>query len=373
MIENKLINLNFYTNAYGNETVKILGDSANISYSSLASCRLQQLPALEAARSLGIKPEIWSLHSEFPEHLEEMHSARLCIVGKLLAPTLKLRSSMAMANLAALTRLKSKKIPILAVYSDHHLIHREKQIRDLHQDLFNLVDGAVFPTKKLESMAKRLISRNIKSYIIEDPCQIKNYIPYNKKNTNEKFEIIWFGQSQNLKYLFEILPSIAQQKYPGNGIRLTILSNDLNKASSQFTDYIRQKSTSNLTFRLINWNIDMQPTQFEDALKLADIALIPSNPNDPHKMGVSHNRLVDSIKSGCIPIASPMDSYRELSKLCIITEDFPEAICQLIRDYKRISFKHSLHREALLARFTPESNLDKWKKTILDISSVHQS
>ena len=135
-------------------------------------------------------------------------------------------------------------------------------------------------------MAKRLISRNIKSYIIEDPCQIKDYIPYNKKNTNEKFEIIWFGQSQNLKYLFEILPSIAQQKYPGKGIRLTILSNDLNKASSQFTDYIRQKSTSNLTFRLINWNIDMQPTQFEDALKLADIALIPSNPNDPHKMGV---------------------------------------------------------------------------------------
>ena len=61
----------------------------------------------------GIKPEIWSLHSEFPEHLEEMHSARLCIVGKLLAPTLKLRSSMAMANLAALTRLKSKKYPYL--------------------------------------------------------------------------------------------------------------------------------------------------------------------------------------------------------------------------------------------------------------------
>ena len=352
MTENKLINLNFYTNACGNETHKILGNTDNISYSSLASCRLQQMPALEAARSLGIEPEIWSLHSEFPEYLEEMHSARLCIVGKLLAPTLKLRRSMAMANLAALARLRSKKIPILAVYSDHHLIHHEKQIRDLHQDLFNLIDGAVFPTKKLESMAKKLISNNIKSYVIEDPCQIKNYLPYNEKAANEKFELIWFGQSQNLKYLFEILPSIAQRKYPGKGIRLTILSNDLDKASSQFTNYIEQKSASNFTFRLINWNIDLQPTQFEDALKLADIALIPSNPNDPHKMGVSHNRLVDSIKSGCIPIASPMDSYQELRKLCIITEDFPESICRLIRDYKRISSKHSLYREALLARFT---------------------
>ncbi|MDO6351121.1 hypothetical protein Q3Y53_01075 [Synechococcus sp. YX-04-1] len=370
MSTNRLINLNFYANVAGNETEKILGTSENMSYSSLASCRLQQFPALEAARSLGINPEIWSLHSEFPEHLEEMQDAKLCIVGKLSAPTIKLQRSMAMANLAALTRLKNKKIPILAVYSDHHLIHRVERIRNLHLDLFKIADGVVFPTKKLAAMADNAISNDTKKYIIEDPWQVKDYLPYNFKNADDKFELLWFGQAKNLKYLFRILPGIAEKRYPGRGANLTILSNKLDEVRSELDRYLSNQKNGNLTFNLVNWRNDLQPHQFENALRQADVVLIPSDPKDPVKMGVSHNRLVDSIKSGCVPIASPMESYQELSKVCIITHDFPQAIYELMSDYKRISTKHSRHRETLLSRFSPAENLKKWRNAIQDMSSI---
>ena len=48
-------------------------------------------------------------------------------------------------------------------------------------------------------------------------------------------------------------------------------------------------------------------SKFLDLLILPD----PIKPNDALKVGVSHNRLVDSVRSGCVPVASEMPSYLE--------------------------------------------------------------
>ena len=88
--------------------------------------------------------------------------------------------------------------------------------------------------------------------------------------------------------------------------------------------------------------------------------MIPSNPQDPAKAGVSHNRIVDSIRAGCLTIASPMDSYKELSKICLLGNKFSYLIASACFDYERLSTKHSLLRENLLKRFSPEKNLDGW-------------
>ena len=117
----------------------------------------------------------------------------------------------------------------------------------------------------------------------------------------------------------------------------------------------------------IEWNIDQQPEQLETILSLSHIALIPSNPNDPNKKGVSHNRLIDAIRGGCIPVASPMASYIELSKISLVTYDWARSIELAIKDYDRLCHKYSTLRPELIERFNPKLNSHQWKDIIKQI------
>ena len=69
------------------------------------------------------------------------------------------------------------------------------------------------------------------------------------------------------------------------------------------------------SLELLAWDNHNQPEQLENVLGSAHFAWLPSDPTDALKAGVSHNRLVDSVLSGCIPVASEMKSYLELSKI----------------------------------------------------------
>ena len=40
------------------------------------------------------------------------------------------------------------------------------------------------------------------------------------------------------------------------------------------------------------------------------------------KLAASHNRAVDAIQAGCMVIASPIPSYKELQKLLLLSDDF---------------------------------------------------
>lgn len=96
----------------------------------------------------------------------------------------------------------------------------------------------------------------------------------------------------------------------------------------------------------------------------AHVTLIPSDPRDSLKQGVSHNRLVDSFRGGCIPIASPMASYVELSSIALLADDFVPILNGIEANYNRIIAKHDAQRDQLLARFSPQTNQRKWEEAI---------
>ena len=85
---------------------------------------------------------------------------------------------------------------------------------------------------------------------------------------------------------------------------------------------------------------------------------------DTLKNGVSHNRLTDSIQLGCIALASPMDSYIELSKVCLIGKDFSKLLNKAILENGRLCSKYEALRPEILERFSPKKNLLLWEETI---------
>ena len=112
------------------------------------------------------------------------------------------------------------------------------------------------------------------------------------------------------------------------------------------------------------WDNLQQPDQLERVLGSSHVAWIPSNPTDQLKAGISHNRLVDSVRSGCIPVSSKMLSYLELQKVALLGEDHASLINGVVRDYDRLVRKYDKIRVSYLDRFSPQVNASRWEEVL---------
>ena len=99
------------------------------------------------------------------------------------------------------------------------------------------------------------------------------------------------------------------------------------------------------------------------------VVWLPSEPKSPIKGGVSHNRLVDAVRSGSIVVASDMQSYQELSQLALLGPDHGGLINQLVPQYERLADKYAAFRSHVLRRFSPETNLKSWRRLLIDMTS----
>ena len=169
--------------------------------------------------------------------------------------------------------------------------------------------------------------------------------------------------------MHRIIPEITQINSESNNLILTILSEAraIEFTKKMFENYALPKGWN---FRYVPWNVDDQPNQLEKELAQSHISLIPSDPSMERKAGVSHNRLIDSLRSGCIPIASPMASYIELKDLAVITKNFREALIFALNNYNFIASKLQSRRTEALAEFSPEKNLKEWEKSLASLTTT---
>ena len=113
-------------------------------------------------------------------------------------------------------------------------------------------------------------------------------------------------------------------------------------------------------FRLVPWQIKYQPIQLENEIKKAHIAIIPSDPSDPLKAGVSHNRIVDACRGGCIAIANPMQSYKDLSDITLLGNNMTALLNEATHNYPKYCKNLTNKREELLKKFDPKVNQLSW-------------
>ena len=179
------------------------------------------------------------------------------------------------------------------------------------------------------------------------------------------------GNTGNVWYVTRYLGRLMQSINHVNSVELTILSSlkALQKVDRVFHSF-KSLAKSDWSLKLIEWDDSKQPQQLEEALGSAHFAWIPSNPNDALKAGVSHNRLVDAVRSGCIPVASEMPAI-EMSKVALIGSDHGNLINIASQDYQRLALKHNGFRTEALAAFSPEINIKSWVQLLRRLSSTH--
>lgn len=330
----------------------------------LASTRIQLEPAKRAVIELGLEAKILNLRSENLDCLNAIEDPSCCIVGKLSHPDKSFAQRILLANLSALSILKSKEIPIIVNYSDNLAAANNSPIATLYRSLLWHADAVIYPCKAMKKLGKPWLNKNkpTKELVIEDPWQIQKE-NYQLLRSDQPCQIIWFGHSSNAKYLLREIPHLLQGCNTHFRYELTVLS-DLathQKARKVFKASSQRKPW---TLRCINWQNDEQPAQLAFELKRAHISIIPSDVKDYRKLAASHNRAVDAIQAGCMVVASPLPSYKEINKLLLLSEDFSEAINKGIEQYARLTKKWQLHRKEQLQRFSPISNIANWKEII---------
>lgn len=343
---------------------EIRGFSDFSRFHGTASLQLQLKPSIRACESLGLNPQCLSLQHSHPEDLELINHPSVCIIGKIRTKGEKNVQAQAMAQLALLSRLKRKRVPIAIIYSDH-MEKWHPSSREMYRDFLELSDHVIFPCNAIQKKCLQWIP-NIKSFsVIEDPWQVEQR-PFRAEKSKE-INAIWFGHETNLPFILKLLKDL--QKYAQTrkiSINLTLLTSQwgLNKYNQIIDKFNGSKW---ITIIKIAWDTNNQPFQLQNELEKATFSLIPSDPENPHKSSASHNRLVDSVRAGCITIASPLESYIELNKVALVGENLIELLHLANQQKRRLANKYSRIRELHLSRFCPQNNKKRWEICIKNI------
>tara|TARA_B100000475_G_C14996119_1_gene314373 strand:+ start:239 stop:1372 length:1134 start_codon:yes stop_codon:yes gene_type:complete len=329
---------------------------------SLASDRLQIKPLIQALNNLNYNISAASLNTTFQvTDLKKLRNFDLCIAGKIRYHESMDANQFTQFHSCCALDLKRKGAKLITIYSDH-VAQAETIDSELYKNLLFLSDHIVTPSEKLKHLACNTIAGLSPTSIIEDPCLLPRQ-EFNQLNTGETIRLLWFGNVPNLKYLFREIQNLFLKSDRSKRYELTILTLEVGLRNVQHK-YTSDLIRSNWSLRLMSWDIENQPTQLKAELSRAHITLLPSDPLDPQKNGVSHNRLIDSIQSGCIAIASPVDSYIELASVSLIGDNFPKLLNFAVANYPQLCNKYSKLRDAALQRFKPELNIKKWETAI---------
>ena len=329
-----------------------------------ASDKLQILPLMRCLKKNDYDIQVISYNAKYTcNEIENIEQPEICFIGKMRHDVhVEDGDRFCQFHLTTAVNIKRRGSKIACLYSDN-VCEYDSPDAQLYKNLLYLSDLVITPSKKLQEHAKKRIPKHAKLITIPDPLFLEEK-PFKRLSSNQDCNIIWFGHNKNLEYLTNILPNLISNSDAKIHYILTILAS--RGALESFQKYNLQKlpKSNNWSLRLVPWNIYNQPAQLIEELSNSHISIIPSDPNDPLKNGVSHNRLIDSIQSGCITLASPMDSYVELSKICLIGTKFSELLRKAVQDNARLCRKYETLRPGILDYFNPKRNLQLWDKAL---------
>ncbi len=337
---------------------------------SAASDKFQVKPILETLRTLRYEAKAISLNTTFRIcEINMLNNPDICFISKLRGNENEDKNIYAMFHQSCVLNLKRKGVKIVTLYSDHLAIE-DSEDGELYKNILYLSDAIISPTSNLIVNAQKWSLPNTFKTIIRDPCFVPERT-FKQLYSAETCKVLWFGNNSNIPYLLSALPALLHNPPKERKFQLTFLTT--NEAIKQVKNFMQSINiSSRWSFRFVEWKYSNQPNQLINELDSAHITFIPSDPNDPRKSGVSHNRLTDSIQSGCIAVASPMESYLELAKISLIGNNLHQLFHKAVLENERLCKKYSSLRSGYLKDFHPQKNREDWAKAIKSIQANTQ-
>jgi hypothetical protein len=277
------------------------GKLSDLQSVNLASVRLRAAVALRAAEKAD-----W--HYSFgPQINLNSRVADLCVVvGKLGSNDVERLASVWLENLAQ-AKKRAPGCRIVVDYTDHHL-GAKTELSDFYQALLPLADAVVVSSSALAIQLQTYFSGPV--FVVPDALEVRITPPVRHKNAPPR--ALWFGHGTNLVFLAQALAPMGRQ-LRGAPLELRVLSN--RPALEQFKRALTA-IPEGISLRAGDWSVAAMQAHAAEC----DFCLLPSDPHDARKMGVSSNRLLTALAMGLPVAASPLASYKEFSEFFLDLE-----------------------------------------------------
>ena len=296
--------------------------------SNLASIRLR-LGSLIRQKKLDVT---------FGNNIQNNPSA--LVIGKIGTSSNNMRENLWVNQIEEQKRMGTK---IVLDYTDDHLNFKSPMTSFYEGSLAYIntaITSSTFLADKLKQKSK------ISVEIIPDAIEVPIFKP--KIRENDSRNILWFGHASNINYLIEFINTFKNMKQKTT---IFILTNEQGVNIFNQTKFNIDKS---LSIQLGLWSIQAMI----NTSKVCDLIIIPSDPNDPKKAGVSSNRLITALALGLPTAASVMESYKEYNEY--FTDIDSEKFIELIDNPDKFHLQVLEAQNRIIPQFTQEAIGQKW-------------
>ena len=266
--------------------------------------------------------------------------ADFVVIGKIGATNNNLREDLWLNQIEQQKKMGKK---IILDYTDDHLNFKSPMTSFYERSLAYIntaITSSTFLAYKLKQKSK------ISVEIIPDAIEVPIFKP--KIRENDSRNILWFGHASNINYLIEFINTFKNMKQKTT---LFILTNEQGVNIFNQTKFNIDKS---LSIQLGLWSIQAMI----NTSKVCDLIIIPSDPNDPKKAGVSSNRLITALALGLPTAACVMESYKEYGQY--FTDIDSEKFIGLIDNPDKFHNQVLEAQDKIIPQFTQEAIGQKW-------------
>ncbi len=278
--------------------------------SHLASTRLRTGVAARAWKAANHR-NFYAVPDD-PESMAQIDFAavRLCIVGKLfldVSPE---------AWLAASVHAREAGAKIIIDICDFPFERKPPAMVHFYQSALRMADALTVNSQRMAELIEPYASRA--PQVIEDAILAPSRRP--EFSPGKVLELLWFGHINNVQYLERMFDALIAHSATQR-CRLNLVC-EPGRGLEQAVQQISANYAPQLTARFTPWSLEAT----QAALRQSDIVLIPGDPHDPFKSGVSSNRLAETIQAGRLAVASPLASYLPFQDSAWLGEDLVAGI-----------------------------------------------
>ena len=307
----------------------------NLNEESIANAHLASIRMRLGAAILGSKQT--NLGISFGQNIID---ADFVVIGKIGATNNTLREDLWLNQIEQQKKLGKK---IILDYTDDHL-NFESPMTSFYERSLPYLNAAITSSPFLADKLKKRIK--CFTEIIPDAIEVPIFKPKIKENISKN--IFWFGHASNINYLIKF---ISKWKNLKQKTTLFILTNEQGVVIFNQTKFNIDK---NLSIQLGLWSIQAMI----NTSKFCDLIIIPSDPSDPKKAGVSSNRLITALALGLPTAACVMESYKEYDQY--FTDIDSEKFIELINNPDMFHNQILEAQDKIIPQFTQEAIGQKW-------------
>jgi hypothetical protein len=255
---------------------------------------------------------------------------------------------------------KDHRCPLVIDISDYPF-KKAPVIQSFYSEVLKICDAVVANSERMADLMAPHVSR--RPLVIEDailgPTRNPEFAPA------RRLGLLWFGHPTNLQYLVSCLNSLAQfatQRPCG----LTLLTEG-EAGAEKVTQDINTRFAPALQARFEEWTLESMAS----LLLKSDLVLIPNDPSNPLKAGVSANRIAETFRAGRFPVASPMPSYLPFSDCAWLGEDLTEGIRWALENPGEVRARIRRGQALVKEQFAAEKIGQQWCALFENLGNFH--